>query len=105
MFFKIRFLKKFRNIHKKTPVSVSLFNKVASLQTYNFIKKRLQHGCFPVNIAKFLRRAFLIEHLPWLPLHLLIFTKVCLYFVMQLATEDYLGPSRTSMIKSFLKNS
>ena len=24
------------------------------LQAYNLIKKRLQHGCFPVNIAKFL---------------------------------------------------
>ena len=25
------------------------------LQTWNFIKKRPQHGCFPLNIAKFLR--------------------------------------------------
>ena len=33
----------------------SLFNKVADLQTCNFIKKRLQHRRFPVNIAKFLR--------------------------------------------------
>ena len=30
----------------------SVLNKVAS---YNFIKKRLQHGCFPVKLAKFLR--------------------------------------------------
>ena len=36
-----------------------LLKKVASLQAYNFIKKRLQHRCFPVNIAKFLRTAFL----------------------------------------------
>ena len=28
-----------------------------------FIKKRLKQSCFPVNIAKFLRTAFLIEHL------------------------------------------
>ena len=34
-----------------------LFNKVADL------KKRLQHRCFPVNIAKFLRAT---EHLRWL---------------------------------------
>ena len=33
----------------------SLFNKVAGLQCRSFIKKRLQHSCFPVNIAKFLR--------------------------------------------------
>ena len=26
----------------------------AKLQTWNFIKKRLQHRCFPLNIAKFL---------------------------------------------------
>ena len=28
---------------------------IFSLQFCNFIKKRLQHGCFPMNIAKFLR--------------------------------------------------
>ena len=33
----------------------SLFNKVACQKACNFIKKRLQHRCFPVNIAKFLR--------------------------------------------------
>ena len=30
----------------------SLFNKISDI---DFIKKRLQHRCFPVNIAKFLR--------------------------------------------------
>ena len=37
--------------------AISLANtcvKVAYLQTCNFIKKRTQHRCFPVNIAKFL---------------------------------------------------
>ena len=29
-------------------------------------KKRLQERCFPVNIVKFLRKAFLIEHFRWL---------------------------------------
>ena len=37
----------------------SLFNKVAGLQTCNYIKKRLQHSCFPVNIKKFLRTPIL----------------------------------------------
>ena len=32
----------------------SLFNKVIGHQTCNFIKKRLQYRCFPVNFAKFL---------------------------------------------------
>ena len=41
----------------------SLFNKNRSvLQACNFIKKRVEHRCFPVNI---LRIAFYIEHL-WL---------------------------------------
>ena len=35
------------------------FNKVADLEACNFIKKRLQHRCFPVNIAKFLRAPIL----------------------------------------------
>ena len=37
----------------------SLFNKVAGLQGRSFIKKRLQHSCFPVNIAKSLRAPIL----------------------------------------------
>ena len=37
-----------------------------------FIKKRLQHRCFPVNIAKFIRTDFVIEHLRWLLLQLVI---------------------------------
>ena len=32
----------------------SLFNKVAGLQSCNFVKKRLQHRSFPVNIVEFL---------------------------------------------------
>ena len=58
MFFKTRALKSSRNIRKKTPVFESIFNKVA---LKFFIKKRLQHY-FPVNIAKFLKATFVIEH-------------------------------------------
>ena len=43
----------------------SPFNKVASLKAFNFIKKRLQHMCFPVHIANFLRTLF-YKHLWWL---------------------------------------
>ena len=50
----------------------SLFNKVIGLQTCNFIKRSLQHKCFPVNMVKSLRTAFFIKHLRWL---LLIFVK------------------------------
>ena len=44
----------------------SLFNKVAGLKAYNFVKKRLQQRLFPVSIAKFLRTTLFIEHLRWL---------------------------------------
>ena len=37
----------------------SFCNKVADLQICNVIKKRLQHRCFPVNIAKSLRTPIL----------------------------------------------
>ena len=37
----------------------SIFNKVATLKACYIIKKRLQHRCFPVNIAKFLRTSIL----------------------------------------------
>ena len=35
------------------------FYKVAGLKACNFIEKRLQHKCFSVNIAKFLRTSIL----------------------------------------------
>ena len=63
MFFKID-VQKFRKFHRKTPVlEESLFNKVAGLKDCNFIKKRLQHRCFPVKFANFLRTPFFTEHL------------------------------------------
>ena len=48
MFFTIHFLKNIANFCRKTPVLESLFNKVAGLRACIFIKKRLQHRCFPV---------------------------------------------------------
>ena len=37
----------------------SLFNKVAGPEACNFIKKKLQHRCFSVKFAKFLRTPIL----------------------------------------------
>ena len=51
----------------------SLFNKAADLKVCNFIKKRLQHRCFPVTFAKLLWTPFFTEHLRWLLLKLIIF--------------------------------
>ena len=52
-------LKIFGILTGKTCVGASFFNKVADLQACNFIKKKLQHRCFPVNTAKFLRTPIL----------------------------------------------
>ena len=52
MFFKIVFLKNFANFTGKHLCWSLLFNKAAGLQT--FIKKRLEHRCFPVKFTKFL---------------------------------------------------
>ena len=39
----------------------SPFNRLAGFKTCNFLKKRLRHSCFPVNIAKFLRTLILMK--------------------------------------------
>ena len=57
---------KIRKIHKKTPVSESLFNKVAALKPLDFGKKRLWKRCFLMNFAKCLRTPYFIKHLRWL---------------------------------------
>ena len=40
----------------------SLLNKVAGFQACNFIKKILQHRCFPVNIVKFFKKTYFEKH-------------------------------------------
>ena len=62
----IKFSWKFCNIHLKTPVLESLFNKIAGLKVCNLIIKRLQDSYLPENIAKSLRTAIFIEQLGWL---------------------------------------
>ena len=71
--FKIVVLKTFA-IFSGKPVLDSLFNKVAGLKVCNFIKRRLRHRYFPINIAKFLRTSFMEHHrLLLLPIHVSIF--------------------------------
>ena len=74
-------LKKF-NIYRKTPVLEYLFNKVADLKVCNCIKKRLQYMCFPINMAKFLRPAFFIEHLRSLILNTHFFCMILPQFAL-----------------------
>ena len=49
---------KFCQIHRKTPLLESLFNKGAGPQNCNLIKKGLQQRCFSVNLVEFLRALF-----------------------------------------------
>ena len=50
---------KFWKLHWKTSVLESLFNKAAGLKACSLIKKRLQHKCFPLKFAKFLKTPIL----------------------------------------------
>ena len=52
-------LKNFANFTEKHLCHSLFFNKFAGFQAWNFIKKWLQHKCFPVNFAKFFRTPFL----------------------------------------------
>ena len=72
------------------------------LQACNFIKKRLQHRCFPVKFAKFLRPPFSTEYLRWLLLYVFIsistnffkidtITGVFLLALDKVFVDDYLG--------------
>ena len=54
----------FRNIHRKTSVLKSLFNKVAGHQNCNFIKKRLPAKVFSCEICKTFENNFFTEHVP-----------------------------------------
>ena len=62
-----------QNSQENTCVKVSFLIKLqaSGLRPATLLKKRLWRRCFPVNLAKFLRTTFLIEHLRWLLLTIL----------------------------------
>ena len=49
---------KFCKIRRKPP-TVSFLNKVPGMASSISLKKRLCHGCFPVNLTKFFKATFL----------------------------------------------
>ena len=61
MFCKKRVLKNFAKIYWKNLCWSLFFKKVAGVTPATLLKRRLQHGCYPVNSAKFLRTTFFIE--------------------------------------------
>ena len=49
---------------RKTPMPESLFDKVSpSSPAWNFIKKRLQRRCFPLNFCEFFKCTYFLEQL------------------------------------------
>ena len=46
-----RYSKKFRKIHRKTPLAESLFNKFAGVKLAILLKERLWRRCVPMNFA------------------------------------------------------
>ena len=57
-------------LHNRCSQNIHIKTLFGCFSVCSFIKKRLQHRCFPVNIAKFLKTGFSIEHLWWLFLFL-----------------------------------
>ena len=59
-------LKNFSKFTGKNLWWTFFFDKVAGMGPANLLKKRLQHRCSPVNLAKFFDNTFSIEHFWWL---------------------------------------
>ena len=57
MFFEIVVITNFRNIHRKKPVLESFFTKAAGLHACNFIKRALQHRCFPCEYCEIFKNS------------------------------------------------
>ena len=79
------------------------------IQASNFITKRLQHRCFPVNIAKFLKTSILKGICERLLLNI-IDSKWKKSWrkqrrIQRRESETYSEPSETSKMKLFAKNS
>ena len=76
VFCKTGVLRNFAKFRGKHLCQSLFFKTVASLRPAALLKMRLWHRCFPVNLAKFLRTAFLAEHLRWLPLKRAVTLKI-----------------------------
>ena len=59
VFFKKVVLRTFAKCTGKHLCWSLFYNKVEGLRSASLLKKRLQHRCFPVHFAKFLRKSFL----------------------------------------------
>ena len=57
---KMVFLKLLQNSLENTCVEISFFDQVSGRSSATLFKKRFEHGCFPVNFEKLLRRLVLL---------------------------------------------
>ena len=75
-------------IHLKTSLLESLFNNVAGLMAWNFIKKRLWHRYFPVNFLQFLKKPYLQNISGWLHLLIPLFKPKCYPLIIGVYSES-----------------
>ena len=54
------YLKQFRKIHSETSELKSLFNKIAGLMVYNFIRKKEAFSC---KFSKVFEKTYFAEHI------------------------------------------
>ena len=66
LFCKKGVLRNFAKFTEKHLCQSLFFNIIAGLRPATLLKNWLWHRCFPVNLSKFLRTPFFIEHLRWL---------------------------------------
>ena len=92
MFFTIGALKNFAIFTGKHPYWSLFFINFVGLETCTFIIKRLQHRCFSLNIAKFLRTNVFIKHFRLLLLHVFYKEAVPKNFVNFTRTCRYRSP-------------
>ena len=102
---KIGALKNSAIFTEKKYVLESLFHKGVGLKACNFIKRRLQHRYFPVNIAKFLRTAVFIKHFRHWPKDWL---RICCFFEAYTPTLSHylfvLSKSRVMLTSQTVKS-
>ena len=87
---KVRYNNRLKKFHSKTITFDA--SCLSTFKPCNFIKGRLQHRCFPVSIAKFLRKSFFTEDILfyffWLLLAILYKLPTSAYKVMTPWTQD-----------------
>ena len=81
----------FENTYFEVHLQASVLNKVAGPKVCNLIKKRLQHRCFPVKFAKFLRAPISKNIYERLLLSIDLFPKGCIFCETLLYSEAATG--------------